>query len=83
VVTPSVQPLASLKSLMPPEMFALYSAPDPHAAFARAVGKTPVWILHGGQDDTVEYPEEKHFIADRVFTDAEFWEWLMGQRLSQ
>jgi predicted peptidase len=105
VVTPSVQPLASLKSLMPPEMFALYSAPDPHAAFARAVGKTPVWIFHGGQDDTVavnesrrmaaalkaasgtgkytEYPEEKHFIADRVFTDAEFWEWLMGQRLSQ
>jgi predicted peptidase len=105
VVTPSVQPLASLKSLMPPEMFALYSAPDPHVAFAKAIGKTPVWIFHGGQDDTVdvnesrkmaaalkaasgtgkytEYPEEKHFIADRVFTDAEFWEWLVGQKLSQ
>ena len=86
-------------------MFALYSAQDPYAAFAKAVGKTPVWIFHGGQDDTVdvqesrkmaaalkaaggtvkytEYPEEKHFIADRVFTDAEFWKWLMGQRLAQ
>ena len=105
VVTPSVQPLASLKSLMPAEMFALYSAPDPYAAFAKAVGKTSVWIFHGGQDDTIdvnesrkmaaalkaaggtvkytEYPEEKHFIADRVFTDAEFWKWLMGQRLAQ
>lgn len=105
VVTPSVQPLVSLKSLMPAEMFALYSASDPYAAFAKAVGKTPVWVFHGGQDDTVdvkesrkmaaalkatggtvkytEYPEEKHFIADRVFTDAEFWKWLMGQKLAQ
>jgi predicted peptidase len=105
VVTPSVQPLAALKSLMPAEMFALYSAQDPYAAFAKAVGKTPVWIFHGGQDDTVdvnesrkmeaalkaargtvkytEYAEEKHFIADRVFTDAEFWKWLMAQRLAR
>ena len=105
VVTPSVQPLASLKSLMPAEMFALYSAPDPYAALAQAVSKTPVWIFHGGQDDTIdvnesrkmaaalkaasgtvkysEYPEEKHFIADRVFTDAEFWKWLMAQRLAR
>jgi predicted peptidase len=105
VVTPNVQPLASLKSLMPAEMFALYSAPDPYAAFAKAVGRTPVWIFHGGQDDTIdvnesrrmaaalkaaggtvkytEYPEEKHFIADRVFTNAEFWKWLMEQRLAQ
>ena len=89
---------------MPAEMFALYSAPDPYAAFAKAIGKTPVWIFHGGQDDTIdvnesrkmaaalkaaggtvkytEYPEEKHFIADRVFTDAEFWKWLMGQKLA-
>jgi predicted peptidase len=104
VLTPNVQPLASLKSLMPAEMFALYSAHDPYAAFAKGVGKTPVWIFHGGQDDTIdvnesrrmaaalkaaggavkytEYPEEKHFIADRVFTDAEFWKWLMAQRLA-
>jgi predicted peptidase len=105
VVTPSVQPLAALKSLMPAEMFALYSAPDPYAAFAKAVGKTPVWIFHGGQDDTVdvnesrnmaaalkaaggtvrytEYADEKHFIADRVFVDADFWKWLMGQKLAR
>ncbi len=100
-----IQPLAGQKLLMPAEMFALYSAQDPYAAFAKAVGKTPVWIFHGGQDDTVdvkesrkmeaalkgaggtvkytEYAEEKHFIADRVFTDAEFWKWLMAQKLAQ
>ena len=107
VVFPSVLRGASLKSVvaadMPAEMFALYSAPDPYAAFAKAIGKTPVWIFHGAQDDTIdvsqarkmaaalkaaggtvkytEYPEEKHFIADRVFTDAEFWTWLMAQKL--
>jgi len=109
VVPPSVLRDASLKSLvpaeMPAEMFAPDSAPDRYAAYAKAIGKTPVWIFHGGQDDTIdvnesrkmaaalkaaggtvkytEYPEEKHFIADRVFTDAEFWKWLMGQKLAQ
>jgi predicted peptidase len=100
-----IRPLAELKSLMPAEMFALYSAPDPYTAFAKAVGKTPVWIFHGGQDDTVdvkesrkmeaalkaaggtvkytEYAEEKHFIVDRVFTDAEFLKWLMSQKLAK
>ena len=105
VVPPIIQPLAALKSLMPVEMFALYSAQDPYSAFAKAIGRTPVWIFHGGQDDTIdvkesrkmeaalkaaggtvkytEYAEEKHFIADRVFTDAEFWKWLMAQKLAQ
>lgn len=103
VVMPSVQPLAALKPAMPDQMFQLYSAQDPYAAFARAVGKTPVWIFHGARDDTIdvregrnmnaalraaggvvrytEYPEEGHFIADRVFTDAELWTWLMAQKL--
>jgi predicted peptidase len=59
VVTPSVQPLASLKALMPAEIFALYSAPDPYTAMAKAVGKTPVWIFHGGQDDTIDVEESR------------------------
>ena len=109
VVPPSVLRGASLKSVMPvempAEMVALKSAPDRYAAFAKAIGKTPVWIFHGAKDDTIdvnearkmaaalkaaggtvkytEYPEEKHFIADRVFTDAEFWKWLLAQKLAQ
>jgi dipeptidyl aminopeptidase/acylaminoacyl peptidase len=44
-------------------MFALCSAPDPHAAFAGAIGKTPVWIFHGGQDDTVDVNESRKMAA--------------------
>jgi predicted peptidase len=105
VVPPNSVPLAAVKSFMPAEMFALYSAQDPYAAFAKAVGKTPVWIFHGGLDENVdvkqsrkmeaalkaaggtvrytEYAEEKHFILDRVYTDAEFLKWLMSQKLAQ
>jgi len=104
VVPPSSVPPAALKPFMPAEMFALYTAPDPYAAFAKAVGKTPVWIFHGGQDELVdvkesrrmeaalkaaggtvkytEYAEEKHFIVDRAYTDAEFFKWLMSQKLA-
>jgi hypothetical protein len=35
----------------------------------------------GGTVKYTEYSEEKHFIADRVFADAEFRKWLMGQEL--
>ena len=98
-------PDSARKQLMPDDMNALYSAPDPYAAFAKAVGKTPVWIFHGAQDDTIdvnesrkmatalraaggtvkytEYPEEKHFIVDRVFTDGELWKWLMERKRSE
>lgn len=100
-----LQPLETQKSAMPAEMFALYSAQDPYAAFAKAVGSTPFWLFHGAQDDTVdveesrklvaalkaaggsvrytEYADEKHFIADRVFTDTEFLKWLMAQKLAR
>jgi hypothetical protein len=37
----------------------------------------------GGIVKYTEYAEEKHFIADRVFTDAEFLKWLMSQKLAQ
>lgn len=89
---------------VPPEMFALYTAQDPYAAFAKTIGKTPTWIFHGAEDEYVavgesrkmatalkatgevkytEYAGEKHFITDRVYTDAEFWKWLLAQRLAQ
>ena len=37
----------------------------------------------GGTVKYTEYVGEKHFIADRVYTDAEFWKWLMAQRLDR
>ncbi len=36
----------------PPDIAQLLHAADPYAAFATAIGSTPVWIFHGA-DDTV------------------------------
>ena len=104
IAPPTNVPLAGLRLFMPAEMFALYSASDPYTAFAKSIGKTPVWIFHGAKDDIVpvtesrkmeaalkasggnvkytEYAEEGHFIPDRIYTDAEFWKWLMAQKLA-
>jgi predicted peptidase len=91
--------------LVPAEMFAHYTAQDPYAAFAKAIGKTPTWVFHGAEDEEVsvtearkmtaafkatgnpakytEYAGEKHFVTDKVYTDAQFWQWLSAQRLVQ
>lgn len=45
--------LPLIKRLVPPDMLELYLATDPHAAFLKATGQTPVWIFHGGEDGQV------------------------------
>lgn len=95
---------AMFRLIAPPEMFALYTAQDPYAAFAKTIGKTPAWIFHGAMDEEVsvgeaqkmaaalkaagntkytEYAGEKHFVTDRVYTDTDFWRWILAQRLVQ
>jgi predicted peptidase len=36
---------------------------DPYAETARRIGKTPVWIFHGGADDTVPMEESRKMYA--------------------
>lgn len=48
-----------VKALVPPDMAVLYLAPDPYAAFARLMGKTPVWIFHGGEDRAVPVADSR------------------------
>lgn len=38
-------------------------AGDPYAEVARLIGKTPVWIFHGGADDSVPVEESRHMAA--------------------
>jgi predicted peptidase len=50
---PEKFPRPYLEKFIPPDMLALYDAPDPHAAFVKRAGKTPVWIFHGENDNQV------------------------------
>jgi predicted peptidase len=50
---PEKFPRPFLEKFIPPDMLMLYDAKDPHAAFVKAVGKTPVWIFHGEADEQV------------------------------
>ena len=63
IVPPPSVPLAGLRLFMPAEMFALYSANDPYAAFAKQIGKTPVWIFHGAKDGIVSADESRKMDA--------------------
>ena len=47
----------------PPDLMALLTAPDPYAALARAIGATPVWAVHGAEDDVVPVTESRSMTA--------------------
>lgn len=36
---------------------------DPYAAIAQKIGKTPVWVFHGGADPTVPVTESRQMVA--------------------
>lgn len=50
---PESYPRAYVEKFVPPDMLALYDAKDPHAAFVERLGRTPVWIFHGENDEQV------------------------------
>lgn len=52
-------PRSYLEKFIPADMLALYDAQDPHAAFVKAVGNTPVWIFHGEKDAQVSVSDAR------------------------
>jgi predicted peptidase len=47
----------------PPDLAALFAAPDPYAALARAIGNTPAWAFHGSDDDVIPVTESRTMVA--------------------
>ena len=50
---PEGYPRDYIEKFIPSDMLTLYDAKDPHAAFVRVAGRTPVWIFHGENDEQV------------------------------
>lgn len=51
-------PVASFKSAYD----AIVKSEDPYTAFARLIGKTPVWVFHGEVDDVVPVRDERKMV---------------------
>lgn len=59
VVCGGVRPPARLKV---PEPTGVLAAADPYAAVAARIGKTPVWVFHGGADPAVPVSESRKMV---------------------
>ena len=57
------QPSDPFLSDPPPDLMTLLTAPDPYAALAQAIGATPVWAIHGAEDDVVPVAESRSMAA--------------------
>lgn len=48
---------------VPPDIARIVGARDPYAALADAIAKTPVWVFHGADDDTVSVDQSRRMVA--------------------
>ena len=48
---------------VPPAIAAIVSAPDPYATLAAEIGRTPVWVFHGSDDDVIPVSEARNMVA--------------------
>jgi len=48
---------------LPPDLAALLASPDPFAALAAKIGKTPVWAAHGSNDSVIPVEQSRRMAA--------------------
>jgi predicted peptidase len=56
-------PLDRVRAALPARIVAILEAPDPYAAYAKAIGKLPVWTFHGDADRTVPVEGTRRIVA--------------------
>lgn len=47
----------------PPDIARIVGAPDPYAALAATLGRTPVWAFHGASDDVIPVTETRSMVG--------------------
>lgn len=47
----------------PPDIARIVGAKDPYATLAQAIGRLPVWVWHGSDDDVVPVSESRRMVA--------------------
>ena len=47
----------------PPDVARIVGAKDPYGTLAQAIGRQPVWVWHGGDDDVVPVTEARRMVA--------------------
>jgi predicted peptidase len=58
-IVPPFQIPTFLKKTFPGEIITILDAPDPYKALAKPIGKTPVWLFHGKDDEAVPVTESR------------------------
>jgi predicted peptidase len=48
---------------LPPDLAALLASPDPFAALAAKIGRTPVWAFHGSHDSAIPVDQARRMVA--------------------
>ena len=51
------------RSLLSPQTAAAAASPDPHKAYTEMLGKMPVWIVHGAEDQSVPVEASRKIVA--------------------
>jgi predicted peptidase len=62
-IMPPMKLPVPLSVLVGPDLASLVESPDPHAAIAKVVGKTPTWIFHGAADTNVPVTDSRRMAA--------------------
>jgi predicted peptidase len=51
------------RALLSPKVIAAADSPDPHKAYTEVLGKTPVWVVHGSDDESVPVQASRKIVA--------------------
>ena len=65
-VAGGIEPLGEItaedRAILSPQVTAAAAAPDPYKAYAEALAKTPVWIVHGNKDAAVPVEQSRKIV---------------------